>query len=66
MTWRKSDWLVVLRGRESRPHGEAASGSRIVRGKHGLHPMGDTAFYAKRRTARHGNGTRTHSSEGSE
>ena len=27
MTWRKSDWLIVLRGRESRLHGEAASGS---------------------------------------
>ena len=23
---RQSDWLIVLRGRESRPHGEAASG----------------------------------------
>ena len=22
MTWRKSDWLIVLRGRESRLHGE--------------------------------------------
>jgi hypothetical protein len=27
MIWWKSDWLIVLRGRESRPHGEAASGS---------------------------------------
>ena len=26
-TWRQSDWLIVLGGRESRLHGEAASGS---------------------------------------
>src|SRR5215471_12141135 len=26
MAWRKSDWLIVLRGWESQPHGEAASG----------------------------------------
>ena len=25
MAWRKSDWLIVLCGRESRLHGEAAS-----------------------------------------
>jgi hypothetical protein len=40
MTWRKSDWLIVLGGRESRPHGEAASGRGDVRRKHGLHSTG--------------------------
>src|SRR5262245_48893040 len=53
------------RGRESRPHGEAVSGSRIALGQHGLHATGDTAFYAKRRSADHGNETRANSSESS-
>ena len=63
MTWQRSDWLVVLCGRESRLHGEAASGSCIVRGKHGLHAKGGCGFYAKRRTVRHGNRTQTYSSK---
>ena len=65
MTWRKSDWLIVLRGRESRLHGEAASGNGVVRGQHERHAMDERAFYAKRRTACHGNGTRTDSSQSS-
>jgi hypothetical protein len=47
MTWRKSDWLIVLRGRENRLHGEAASGSRIVRGTHGLHARGGYGLLCK-------------------
>jgi hypothetical protein len=47
MAWRKSDWLIVLRGRESRLPGEAASGSRIVRGQHGLHAMGGYGLLCK-------------------
>jgi len=49
MTWWKSDWLIVLRGRESRLHGEAASRSRIVHGKHGLHTMGGYGPLCKER-----------------
>jgi hypothetical protein len=41
MTWRQSDWLIVLGGRESRLHGEAASGRGVVRRKHGLHTTGE-------------------------
>jgi hypothetical protein len=40
MTWRQSDWLIVLGGRESRLHGEAASGRGVVRRIHGLHTTG--------------------------
>jgi hypothetical protein len=40
MTWRKSDGLIVLRGRESRLHGEAASRDGRVLGKHELHAVG--------------------------
>src|SRR5215468_5145949 len=48
MTRRQSAWLIVLRGWESQPHGEAASERWIVRRQHGLHAMGDWAIYAKR------------------
>jgi hypothetical protein len=40
MTWRKSDWLRVRRGRESRLHAEAASRDGRVLGKHALHTAG--------------------------
>lgn len=52
MTWWQSDWLIVLGGRESRLHGEAASGSRIVRGKHGLHSMGGYGLLCKEKDRR--------------
>jgi hypothetical protein len=41
MARRESDWLIVLRGRESLPHGEAASGHGSEQGKHGLHSTGE-------------------------
>jgi hypothetical protein len=47
MTWRKSDWLIVLRGRESRLHGEAASRDGRVLGKHELHPAGGYGLLGK-------------------
>lgn len=47
MAWRKSDWLIVLRGRESRSHGEAASGDGIVLGKHKLHTKGGDGLLCK-------------------
>ncbi len=40
MLLRESDWLIVLRGRESLSHGEAASSEGSNQGKHGLHSMG--------------------------
>ena len=40
MIHRESDWLVVLGGRESLLHGEAASSDGSNQGKHGLHSMG--------------------------
>ncbi len=40
MVHRESDWLIVLRGRESLSHGEAASSDGSNQGKHGLHSMG--------------------------
>jgi hypothetical protein len=39
MTHRQSDWLIVLCGGESPLHGEAASGSRSVLGRHEPHSM---------------------------
>jgi hypothetical protein len=47
MTWRKSDWLIVLRGRESRLHGEAASRDGRVLGKHALHTAGGYGLLCK-------------------
>jgi hypothetical protein len=41
MVHRESDWLIVLRGRESLLHGEAASSDGSKQGKHGLHSMGE-------------------------
>jgi hypothetical protein len=49
MVCRKSDWLIVLRGRESRPHGEAASKGWAVRGRHGLHAKGGHGPLSKER-----------------
>jgi hypothetical protein len=40
MLFRESDWLIVLRDRESLSHGEAASSDGSNQGKHGLHSMG--------------------------
>ncbi len=40
MAHRESDWLIVLGGRESLSHGEAASSDGSNQGKHGLHSMG--------------------------
>ena len=40
MLLRESDWLIVLRDRESLSHGEAASSDGSNQGKHGLHSMG--------------------------
>src|SRR5919106_948591 len=51
MIYRKSDWRIVLEGRESRPQGEAASRGWMVRGTHGLHTMGGYGpLYNERRT----------------
>jgi hypothetical protein len=47
MTWRKSDWLIVLRGRESRLQGEAASRECRVLGKHELHAVGGYGLLCK-------------------
>jgi len=47
MTGRKSDWPIVLCGRESRLHGEAASRSWTVRRKHGLHSKGGFGLLCK-------------------
>ncbi len=40
----------VLRGRESRPHGEAVSGERLVRRKHELHSTGGHGLLCKEKT----------------
>ena len=50
MTRRKSDWLIVLRGWESRSQGEAASGDRIVRRKHELHSKGEKGLLCKEKS----------------
>lgn len=50
MIRRESDWLIVLGGRESLPHGEAASGYGTEQGKHGLHSTGGYGPLCKERT----------------
>ncbi len=47
--WWASDYLIVLGAWESQVHGEAGSNLRIVRGKHGLHSVGEKASIYKDR-----------------
>ena len=49
---RKSYWLIVLRGREIRLHGEAASDERRVLRQHGLHSMGERPAFMPRKEHR--------------
>jgi len=45
--YRKSDWLIVLRDRESLLQGEATSRIWILLGKHELYPMRGSGLNTK-------------------
>ena len=66
MTWQKSDWLTVLAVGRADYMGKRPAEDESFDGNMGSIPREDSAFYAKRRIASHGNRTRTNSSESSE
>ena len=57
MAHRESDWLIVLGGRESLSHGEAASSDGSDQGKHGSIQWEDSVPYSKRGQTSRGNRT---------